>query len=524
MRHLTFGLPALLFIASCGRPATEADIKMAGVGLNPDEIGPAPTSYGGYVEYDWVNFAGGGLTLSALGLVSYDAIGPGMVGFQPPYAAIYGLAFVFDTKVPAPDAHHGSIGVPPAAADTCWTNYEPFSFLMSSTVELGDKFEFVDAEGDTYFGLGRVPEIYPPNPEDIFVYYSQIESWLPQAQTHYAPDGSGSLTEQVLRPANFTHGESVSFRFAGGIPPLEAPVSSIPRSSASVGVDQPLALPSQTQSLRISWNGPAYDGKGALVGEGAFSTCVQFIGDALEYGSLTDEELAAYCAELQPPPDEEDFPGQIYTGPWDTSASGDVPEGVKFEWAPGSADTEETVSLNVRFLAPVDQTNDNFLVGRVPVTATASVQQSWDLDSSRGLVEGNLPQGYRSTLACDDDASNSAPVEWIFDPTLLRSNGDPILSMQGDPTSNLVEVSCRLEDDGEFLLTNEHLADALAYANRKNAGGAIFYFSRSTDLEAEVPAVRDQEGYKREITPIIIRSHSVDIGRFWLGPDALGGG
>ena len=87
-------------------------------------------------------------------------------------------------------------------------------------------------------------------------------------------------------------------------------------------------------------------------------------------------------------------------------------------------------------------------------------------------------------------------------------------------------LSAQLRDlaKAREALTNEHLADALAYANRKNAGGAIFYFSRSTDLEAEVPAVRDQEGYKREITPIIIRSHSVDIGRFWLGPDALGGG
>ncbi len=36
---------------SCAPDYSDATTKMVGVGYNPDEIGPAPTPYGGVVEY-----------------------------------------------------------------------------------------------------------------------------------------------------------------------------------------------------------------------------------------------------------------------------------------------------------------------------------------------------------------------------------------------------------------------------------------------------------------------------------------
>lgn len=510
MLRFCTSLALLAALVACGRNITESDIKLAGVGLNPDEIGPEPELYGGYVEYDWVNFAGGGLALATLGLSAYDEVGPNLVGFVPPYAAIYGLAFIFDQKVPAPDAHHGTIGVPPAAEDACWTNFEPFSFLMASTVEVGDSFVFRDTNADTYFALGRYPEIYPPDPQDVFVYYIGVESWLQQAQTHYAPDGSGGLTEQVLRPVNFRHGAEVGFHFAGGVPPVEAPVSAIPRPSDSMG-EQLFNLPTRAEALRLSWNGPNFDGNGVEVGEGAWTTCVSYLGQPIEAGTLSDEEIIARCQAPASTPTVEDFRGQIYTGPWDTTASDSLPAGVTFNWVPGSAEGE-TVALNVRFLGPVDRTADAFQEGKIPVEAPGDVRDAWQSDKGRDLVDGDLPQGYRDPLACDDPAD----VQWIFNPALERADGESVLSMRGDPSFNLVEVSCRLADDGDFTLTPEHLATALEYANRKGAEGALFYFSRSTELDATVPAVRDQAGFKQDITPIKIRSHSVEIGRFWI--------
>ena len=77
-------LLALLPALSCAPEYDDVPVKLVGVGYDPDEIGPAPTPYGGVVEYSWVNFAGGGLSLALMGLGSFDEVGPQMVGYRPP--------------------------------------------------------------------------------------------------------------------------------------------------------------------------------------------------------------------------------------------------------------------------------------------------------------------------------------------------------------------------------------------------------------------------------------------------------
>ena len=127
-------------------------------------------------------------------------------------------------------------------------------------------------------------------------------------------------------------------------------------------------------------------------------------------------------------------------------------------------------------------------------------------------MEGGLPQGTRAPLPCDDPDE----IQWVFDPSLVDANGDTNVELQGDPSVNLAEVTCRLTDDGEFTLTQEHLAGALDYAARKGSEGALFYFSRSTGVDVNVPPVRDQAGRKVETSPVLVRSNSVEIGRFWV--------
>ena len=60
--HIACGL--YLLLAGCGRDLTPSDIKTVGVGLTPDEIGPEAEPYGGLVELDWVDFAGGQLPVA----------------------------------------------------------------------------------------------------------------------------------------------------------------------------------------------------------------------------------------------------------------------------------------------------------------------------------------------------------------------------------------------------------------------------------------------------------------------------
>ena len=98
-----------------------------------------------------------------------------------------------------------------------------------------------------------------------------------------------------------------------------------------------------------------------------------------------------------------------------------------------------------------------------------------------------------------------------------------VVPLRGDPNFNLVEVSCRLHDDGEFTLTNEHLADAVAYATRNAADGALFTFGRFTQAAAPVPDVMDPRGNRKVVTPVLLKSHAVKMGRFWWENEEQGG-
>jgi hypothetical protein len=108
----------------------------------------------------------------------------------------------------------------------------------------------------------------------------------------------------------------------------------------------------------------------------------------------------------------------------------------------------------------------------------------------------------------------------VFDDAYELANGELAPWMQGDPYNNVAEVNCRLGDDGEFELTSAMVEEAMTYARRYGAEGAVFYFARSNDVEAEVPLVKDQYDQGREISPIKITSRAIDIGRFWYSEGA----
>ena len=479
MTRLGLSSLVLLILAGCGRSTTESDVKLVGVGYSPDEIGPAPTAYGGTMEYNWLNFAGAGLNLGFAGLLSTEEVGGGS-GFKPPYALVYSFGYIFDTKLTGVE----SISVVPAAPtalDSCYTSYEAQGPMGSfTTVDVGDSVEWVlpDAEESSRMVVDRTPADYPTNPQDLFVYYFGLESWRPEAVISRVPGASDDpldMEDYILRSSNFPFTEEVEWRFPGALVPFEAPVGSIPLPSTAGPEGSPtISLPARSEGVMMSWTGPRYDYQGELVEgyeTGEQKTC-------LEYTRPVDEAPAAVadCAEATTISSGDTLLGQIYTGPWD-SDNGEV----AFTWeVPEDASANEQLSLTVRFLAEIDQEADSY-----------QVRMAHD----------------RSALACEEG-------EWTFDPDLTYRD-EFVTQMRGDPQHTLVEVTCRVQDDGEFVLTTDQLADAMSIADAKNAQGSVFFFTRTSTSGAIVPDAKDSYDKRRAISPVLLSARTVEMGRFW---------
>lgn len=516
-------LSVAAFSVACGRPAEDASVKYVGVGQNPDDIGPSPESYGGFVEYDHIEMAGGALSLASLGagFTSHEEVNPGMMFFAPPYSTIFGMGFIFQDKVPAPDAHHGLLGIPPELPDNCWTNYEPQAFLASRTADVGNQVRFesvMDEEtGEkTVFEIDRVPEVYPPDMQDVFVYYQAVQTWKNSSIHRYLPGDSNDpedMLSEILRHPNYQPGSEVTFSFPGGISPAEAPVSSIPLPSASVSDNAPLVLPDLMGGVRLSWSGPLWDSSGLeLAADGDQASCMRFFRGADDPAGV---ELEACDEQPTLPPAQTFIPGQVYTGPWD-SENGTV----GIEWVPGGENANGQVVLNIRLLGEVDPEDEYLVVERVVTTAENTpkkISDRWDNAVNNGLVAGELPDGTRAVLPCEDEDN----ISYVFDPTLgkVDDNGnftELVPTLQGDPNYLLAEVSCLLEDDGSFDLTMEHLQDAYDYAQTKGLAGSLFTIGRANQQTMTVPDVRDQNHLRREISPILLRSSAIKMGRFWV--------
>lgn len=496
--------PALVvLLAACQPDYEDVPTKMVGVGYNPAEIGPAPTPYGGVVEYSWINFAGGGLSLALMGLGSFDEVGPALVGYKPPYAAVYGFSYIFDTKLEAADSLGGVTSVPPEVDDACYTTFEATGPIGSfKTSDVGSSMSFLTGDGTGGLVMERLPGDYPANMQDMFIYYSSIDFWAPDVQTGFVYDGertADKMEKVVLRRNNFPFGQEVSFSFPGGLAPLEAPVASVPQPSSSQGQTR-FSLPDQPGGVLLSWSGPRYDTFGHPLDTGDQARCLAFPTN----DSLTAAD-AASCDGADAPPSGTDLVGQMYTGPWDADT------GVTFRWTPGSRE-DEYVSLAVRFLGPVDQTDPNYLERVVTVAPDQAATSAWGAARRAGSIPSDLeaPEGRRAPAPCEEDGA------WVFDDAFLSANGDLAPAMRGDPFHNMAEVTCRLGDDGEFTLTQAMVEEAETYARLHGAQGAVFYFARSSEIEAKVPAAKDQYNQRLEISPVKVTSRAIDIGRFWF--------
>jgi len=516
--HLSLLVLGFGLLTGCGRDTYDASYKMAGVGLDPEEIEAAPADFGGIIEYDWVDIAGGGIPLGILGLVSYESAGPNFGNFAPPYAMVYGLGFVMQDNLTATDTLFGTFGTAPAKEGTCVTNLEPQAYL-SNIVDVGDGIHIESLDGEAGYTIGRRPLQFGPNVENVFAYYMELGSWQPVPSYYYAMaddgEGLGGFEKTMLRPSNFKFGTPHSISFDGSIPPDEATWGAIPVPLSAyddLGAEEPscertMVTPTRPEGVMLSWEGPTYNQYGEEVANGVTSTCLQF---QAHENVPESPEACATLAELPEPDDLDQLPfGQMYTGPWDTEG------GVTFEWMPSEAGVDEVVTISVRFLGPVDEDDEYKQLNTVAVSPSDDVKDSWEDAQDDGLIPNDIdvPDGYRTANACDDDDE----TEWIFDPSLSQGNGEYVVSLQGDPSHSVAEVTCRVTDsDGTFTITEEMLETARIYGTQMGAEGAVFYMARTTILDLETPPVRDQYGDKHVIEPVRVVSNAVQLGRFWF--------
>ncbi len=475
----------LLALMACGRPTTDIPVRPVGVGMNPEEIGPSPTAYGGVVEYDHVELAGGGLALAHMGLGSMVEVGPQLIGFAPPYSGILGFSYLFDRKIPAADALAFVGSVPPSVEDTCYTAFSPNGPIGSfTTLDVGDYMEFATADGSSQFRMGRVPADFPPDPQGLFIYYSSVEDYAPVPRKHRVPGNSDdprNMVEQVWRPANYPFGQIMNFRFPGGLTRFDQPVGSIPRPSSTVG-NAEIQIPSAMGGVLLEWEGPRFSSDGESLGEGLQTACIEYYGER-DTSPTTPEDCNTAPALPNALGQFDKFPGQIYTGPWDASDGK-----VTLKWTP--QEHGDQVALTVRFMAPFDTTDPSVQVPRID-------------DRPAGTCE-------------QDDA------EWVLDPSLLDEDGDLNPALQGDPSSRMAEVTCLLADDGSYTLDVRQLAEAMDYAETQQAGGVVFFLSRGSETEVTVPLAKDQYDQGHDISPVKVTTRAVKVGRFHWG--ASGGG
>ncbi|MSQ01350.1 MAG: hypothetical protein EXR71_05570 [Myxococcales bacterium] len=491
----------ILALLSCAPDYADVPVKTVGVGYDPEQIGPAPTPYGGVVEYSWVNFSGAGLSLALMQLGSFAEVGPGLAGWAPPYAAVYGFSYLFTEKLAAADSLAGVTSVPPEAEETCYTTYEASGPIGSfKTVDVGDHMELVTADGTGGLRLDRTPAQYAADTQDAFAYYNAFDLWSTEPLYALVPkEGSQKVAEMekvLVHRASFPAGEEVSFRFPGGMVPDHAPLGAVPLPSRVIP-DSPMRMPELPGGVQVEWEGPRYDGYGHTDAvDGVHRTCLTFSGEA-----AVDPEGPAACADVMSASADV---GQMYTGPWDTQDGR-----VLFRWEPGER-ADEYVSLAVRFLGPVDRNDPNFRTEVVAEVASKSIKKEWDTLKGDEVPEMDVPTGTRAPTSCEQEGA------YEFDPAYLTANDELVPALRGDPFHNMAEVTCRLSDDGEFALTEEMVADALAYARAHGSQGAVFYFGRSTVAEVDVPDAMDNYGNRKIISPIKVAAKAIDIGRFWF--------
>ena len=142
-------------------------------------------------------------------------------------------------------------------------------------------------------------------------------------------------------------------------------------------------------------------------------------------------------------------------------------------------------------LGQVDETGRGFVDAVVRVKKNSQVE-SLEQQRRAGLIpDSECPEeGFRAALPCDDN------VEFEFNEALRKGDGYVASHKEIQQLLYLKLLVISIKHK-VLVITNEILKDALTYAKQHNAQGAIFYVSRTTKTEANIPDSMDNLGNKK---------------------------
>ena len=504
-----------LALVGCGRDVAPSDVKLLSVGNNPEEIGPSPDPYGGIIEVNHVRFGGGALPLSAVGLNGYTAAGPSLLSMAPPYDLVFGLAYMFDTRLRGAANLALVTPNPPPVVGACYTQLYPEGPFDSgfNTVDVGDAVSFRELEtGELATQLGRFPRDYPPESSRLSVAYQAVEGYSPEVRTTFVPGDSSDpldMVEVPYRNKNFPFGAAVGLEWPGGFTSFDKPVASIPKPYRATDPASPtIVYPNELGPVTVSWQGERYQydiSADAYVGRGEaeseHNTCFEFLSPLEVAGGGAPGAIEDCATPTKPPTDPNfynSFRGQMYTGPWEAE------EGVTFRWLP-EVESTDTYTFAVKFLAPIDREAEAFMSRQAPANPD---------DAPADWV-------WRSAQICETEQADNATYR--FDEERWAPTGELAAVLQGDPNEVIAQVVCNIDpSDGSFVLTQDLIADAYDYAVSKGAAGSLFMLSRQQKAEIDIPAVKDPYDQRHDVNPVLVTAKSIRLGRFfWTnGADA----
>lgn len=495
-------------LAGCMRDTGDAGVKAIGVGYDPGDLFIGPEERGGIIDLVLAQMRGTHMDLGITGF--FNTTGAFTDPESDPFDSILGFSYFFSPAINGADEYPLVSPKGPDVPESCFVQVSPGGPLGSfDTVDVGEELFFTNGAADqaerTAFTMPRTPQDYPSNTTEVFVYYIGTG-------VYRAPSATSG--------GNWAFGEPVTMHFDGGVPPDGAPVPSIPFSSDSaderVGKeagDPTIFAPAELLGVRL---GNLASGEGARPMR--YAPTEQGLPSPLEGDSVlhvTWDEPAAV-------PESGDAPMvTVAIKLLRAATDGTAPEGAT-RCVPAEAPEVPAGGRDDLWLTDYTQVKGAWCdTAFEPDLGIGNDESGLDYLSSSDTCHDGLDSDGDGT--CDEGGCEQ-DGQWLFpDPDCSRHQYETSACgsdgycrpVGGDRGGDglIGQLVCSADDDGEFVVSQEEIADLVTAAAGQAVAGAVVVVTRTNETLITVPMVRDQLGNQEDINPVRLRVSQAQYGR-----------
>jgi hypothetical protein len=501
---------ALAIAPGCSRNTGEAGVKPIGVGFDPGDLYAGPEARGGIIDAAVMEMKGTHLDLGVTGFFnSGDAF---VDPVSDPFKLVLGFSYLFSPAILSADEWQLATPKGPDLVDDCLVQLNSRGPLGSfRTVDVGDEMVLTNGSSDpalrTEFSLARSPQDYPSG-ASVSVYYSGVTNYL---------------EDHPLLPSNWAYDEDIQLHFAGGLPPDDVAVASIPMPSSQEDprVDKDAGYPTIRSPEKL---------------------------EAVMVSNLNDPETEDWVAMRYAPtgtglpdPRSEDSDGVInvqWDAPANESSISVVTVNLKLLGVPATGPGTGSYTEDGNLCDPavvLEGDKDESWLAQYEATKTNWCDPGFEPDTAVGNDEDGLTQLGVDTCHngvdededgfCDEGGCVSDEGEWLppdakcarhlYQASVCGSDSKcrPVGGdRQGDAHQG--DVICTAADDGDFTITAETISSLLSQVDAADIGGAVLLVTRTAEADIKLPAVRDPVGNIDDINPVRFRTSEVQVGRF----------